>query len=83
MKTRSWATKHWVLWLEISIKNKIQLKRTFYRTPNSTNVILSTTEDSIGLAFETNISNYLITGDFNLNIPKITQPKSNWFMLAI
>ena len=55
------------LWVEISIKNKIQLIGTFYRPPNSTNAILSTIEDSIGLAFETNI---LITGDFNLDILK-------------
>ena len=41
------------LWVEISIKNKIQLIGPFYRPPNSTNVILSSIEDSIGLAFET------------------------------
>ena len=58
------------LWVEISIKNKIQLIGTFYRPPNSTNAILSSIEDSIGLAFETNISNILITGDFNLDILK-------------
>ena len=58
------------LWVEISIKNKIQLIGTFYRPPNSTNAILSTIEDSIGLAFDANISNILITGDFNLNILK-------------
>ena len=58
------------LWVEISIKNKIQLIGTFYRPPNSTNAILSTIEDSIGLAFDTNISNILITGDFNLDILK-------------
>ena len=56
------------LWVEISIKNKIQLIGTFYRPPNSTNAILSAIEDSIGLAFDTNISNILITGDFNLDI---------------
>ena len=63
------------LWVEISTKNKIQLIGTFYRPPpppppNSTNAILSSIEDSIGLAFETNISNILITGDFNLDILK-------------
>ena len=58
------------LWVEISIKNKIQLIGTFYRPPNSTNAILTSIEDSIGLAFETNISNILITGDFNLDIMK-------------
>ena len=58
------------LWVEISIKNKMHLKGTFYRPPNSTNAILSSIEDSIGLAFDTNISNILITGDFNLDILK-------------
>ena len=53
-----------------SIKNKIQLIGTFYRPPNSTNAILTSKEDSIGLAYETNISNILITGDFNLDILK-------------
>ena len=52
------------------IKNKIQLIGMFYRPPNSTNAILSSIEDSIGLAFETNISNILISGDFNLDILK-------------
>ena len=56
------------LWVEISIKNKIQLIGTFYRPHNSTNAILTSIEDSIGLAFETNISNILIAGDFNLDI---------------
>ena len=56
--------------LEISIKNKIQLIGTFYRPPNSTNAILSIIEDSIGLAFETNISNILLTCDFNIDILK-------------
>ena len=58
------------LWVEISIKNKIQLIVTFYRPPNSTNAILSSIKSSIGLAFDTNISNILITGDFNLDILK-------------
>ena len=63
------------LWVEISIKNKIQLIGTFYRSPNSTNAILSSIEDSIGLAFETNISNILITGDFNLDIMKVNSSR--------
>ena len=58
------------LWVETSIKNKIHPIGTFYRPPNLTNAILSTIEDSIGLAFETNISNILITGDFNLDFLK-------------
>ena len=56
------------LWEKFLSKRK--LIGTFYRPPNLTNAILSSIEDSIGLAFETNISNILITNDFNLNILK-------------
>ena len=72
-KTRSWATKHWVP----LGRNFYQKQNTTHRyvlqtppPPNSTNAISSTIEDSIGLAFDTNISNILITGDFNLHILK-------------
>ena len=58
------------IWVEVSIQNKKQLIGTFYRPPNSANAILSSTEDSIGLAFDTNIQNILVTGDFNLDILK-------------
>ena len=51
-------------------RKQIQLIGTFYRPPNSTNAILSSIEDSMGLAFETNISNILITCDFNFDILK-------------
>ena len=51
-------------------KQKKQLIGTFYRPPNSANAILSSIEDSIGLAFDSNIQNILMTGDFNLDILK-------------
>ena len=51
-------------------KKKKQLIGTFYRPPNSANAILSSIEDSIGLAFDSNIQNILMTGDFNLDILK-------------
>ena len=50
-------------------QKQIQLIR-FTDPPYSTNAILSSIEDSMGLAFETNISNILITGDFNIDILK-------------
>ncbi|MEW8544644.1 MAG: endonuclease/exonuclease/phosphatase family protein, partial [Candidatus Thiodiazotropha sp.] len=59
------------LWIEVSIhNNKKILLGTFYRPPNSTQEVLSSIEDSISLAFDSNIQNILITGDFNLDILK-------------
>ena len=58
------------IWIEVVIHNKKQLIGTFYRPPNSTNATLSSIEVSIGLAFDTNIQNILLTGDFNLDTLK-------------
>ena len=58
------------IWVEISIRDKKQLIGTFYRPPNSSNAVFSSIEDSIGLAFDTNIENILLTGDFNLDTLK-------------
>lgn len=60
------------IWLEVSIYNKRSLIGTFYRPPNSPANILSSIEDSISLAFDTNIQNIFITGDFNLDTLKQT-----------
>ena len=38
--------------------------------PSSNNLIYSSIEDSIGLAFDTNIANITITGDFNFDVSK-------------
>ena len=57
-------------WIEINTHNRKQLIGTFYRPPNSDNTVLATIEDSIGLAFDTNMQNILITGDFNLDTQK-------------
>ena len=43
------------IWVEISIRNNKRLIGTFYRPPDSSNAILPSTEDSIGLAFDSNI----------------------------
>lgn len=43
---------------------------TFYQPPNATSEILTEIENSIGLAYDTNIKEILITGDFNLDILK-------------
>ena len=58
------------VWIEVKTHNIKQLIGTFYRPPNSNNTVISTIEDSVGLAFDTNIKNILITGDFNLDTLK-------------
>ena len=55
------------VWVEVITHNNKQLMATFYRPPKSNNAIISTIEYSIGLAFDTNIKNILITGDFNFD----------------
>ena len=45
------------IWIEINTHNRKQLIGTFYRPPNSDNTVLATIEDSIGLAFDTNMQN--------------------------
>ena len=44
---------------------------TFYRPPRSNNLVYTSIEDSIGLAFDnTNVPNITITSDFNLDLSK-------------
>ena len=56
---------------------KKQLIGTFNRPPKSNNIIISTVEDSIGIAFDTNIKNILITGNFNLDTLKQISNRQN------
>lgn len=58
------------IWVEVLVQQHKILIGTFYRPPNSTNEVLSTIENSIGLAVDTNIQNILITGDFNFDMAK-------------
>lgn len=58
------------VWIELIVQGRKQLIGTFYRPPNSSNAVMSSIEDSVGQAFDTNIQNILITGDFNLDILK-------------
>ena len=60
------------IWVEVSLSNKKHLKGTFYRPPNSPKAVLSSIEDSISLALDTNIQNILLTGDFNFDTLKET-----------
>ena len=58
------------IWLEIVCHHRTFLLGTFHRPPNSPAGILSSIEDSISLAFDTNINNIFVTGDFNLDTLK-------------
>ena len=58
------------VWLEIHNHNRKVLIGTFYRPPNSTHATLNSIENSIGLAFDTDTENILITGDFNFDMLK-------------
>ena len=55
------------IWLELTLRNKTVLFSVFYRPPNSPAQTLVDIEISIDLAFDTNIGNIIVTGDFNLN----------------
>ena len=48
------------VWLELNSHHRKFLIGTFYRPPNSSAEILSLIEDSIGLAFDTNVNNIVI-----------------------
>ena len=57
------------IWIEIKLSNSRNvLYGVFYLPPNSSAMYTSLLEDSIGLAVDTNITDIIIMGDFNLNI---------------
>ena len=56
------------VWVEANVRNKRILIGTFYRPPESSPLVLSDIENSIGLAVDTRISDIVILGDFNFNM---------------
>ena len=60
------------LWVEFYIHNRKILLGTFYRPPNSLPAVLDSMENSIGLAFDSNAHEIIITGDFNLDMLETT-----------
>ena len=56
------------VWLEIRLHSKRLLVGTFYQPPNSDSTILTHIENSIDLARDTEISEIIILGDFNLDM---------------
>ena len=57
------------------ISNRNILYGVFYRPPNAGASYLSLIEDSIALARDTDISDLIVTGDFNLNTCNYTQSR--------
>lgn len=55
------------IWLEFKLKRKIILFGLFYRPPNSSQDVDDKIEQSLDLASDNDVSDILITGDFNLN----------------
>ncbi|MCW4344426.1 MAG: reverse transcriptase domain-containing protein [Candidatus Thiodiazotropha endolucinida] len=56
------------IWIEVANNHKHILFGLFYRPPNSNANYYSSIEDSLSLAFDTNMSDIIVTGDFNFNL---------------
>ena len=56
--------------MEIRLKSKRLLVGTFYRPPNSDQLKLETTDNSIDLAVNSRISDIIISGDLNFDMLK-------------
>ena len=54
--------------VEVANTRKHILFGLFYRPPNSNANYYSMIEDSLSLAVDTNISDIIVTGDFNFNL---------------
>ena len=63
------------IWIIIQLKQTQILFGLFYRPPYSDALYLSAIQDSISLALDTQISNIIVTADFNLNV--LNQHTSN------
>ena len=55
------------IWLELKLKSKVVLFGLFYRPPNSNSEILEKIDQSTDLAMDADVSDVIITGDFNIN----------------
>ena len=58
------------IWLELKVKHKSILFGVFYRPPSANVAVLSSIQDSIALAVDTQIKDIVVTGDFNLDCLK-------------
>lgn len=58
------------VWVELHVSGTVLLLGAFYRPPNSPSSLWQDIEHSIDLAFSTNYSNIVITGDLNVDYLK-------------
>lgn len=63
------------VWVEVKVKSKTILVGGFYRPPNSNNNYSNLMEESIDRAFNTNIIDIFILGDFNYNLSRNSSNK--------
>ena len=56
------------VWIELSVKSKKILVGGFYRPPNSDNAYINLIEKSIDRAYNTNIADMFVLGDFNFDM---------------
>ena len=59
------------IWIELANNHKRVLFGVFNRPPNSDATFFSNIEDSLALLVDTGISDVIVTGDFNLNMPNV------------
>ena len=57
-----------MVWVEITVRSKLILVGGFYRPPNSKNDFFDCILESIDRAYNTNIMDMIVTGDFNLDM---------------
>ena len=62
-------------WVEIRIKSKTLLVGGFYRPPNSNAAYFELISESIDRAYNTNITDIFILGDFNYNLAMVNVNK--------
>ena len=62
-------------WVEIRVKSKSLLVGGFYRPPNSNAAYFDLISESTDRAYNTNIIDIFILGDFNYNLAKINANK--------
>ncbi|MCG7879157.1 MAG: reverse transcriptase domain-containing protein, partial [Candidatus Thiodiazotropha endolucinida] len=68
-------------WVEIQVKSKRILVGGFYRPPNSSPEYFNLIKESIDRAYNTNLSDIIITGDFNIDMTLNNNPKMKDLML--
>ena len=68
-------------WVEIQIKSKKVLVGEFYRPPNSSPDYFDFIKESVDRAYNTNLSDIIITDDFNIDISQNNNNKMTDLLL--